>query len=155
MQLSVAVVLARNKQRRDFKPDVRFTSEIFEGIEDRTELGKTEPVIKGICKGFEIDICRIHVLVKLRPRVIGNVAGSNGDRLDFTLATSLCHIDRVLGEDNRIIVGEGNRSAAESLCRQGDLLRRCGVGELVPLARFGDVPVLAEPTPEITSCCPE
>ena len=100
MQLSVAVVLARNKQRRDFKPDVRFTSEIFEGIEDRTELGKTEPVIKGICKGFEIDICRIHVPVKLRTRVIGNVAGSNGDRLDSTLAASLCHIDRVLGEDN-------------------------------------------------------
>src|SRR5437764_13056292 len=155
MQLGLAVVLARNKQRRGFKPDVRCTSEIFEGIEDRTELGKTEPVIKGICKGFEIDICRIPVLVKLRTRVIGNVAGSDGDRLDSTLAASLCHINRVLSEDNRIIVGERDRSADELLRSQSDLLRRCRICELVPFARFGDIPVLAKPAPEITSCCSE
>ena len=29
MQLGLAVVLAGNEQRRDFKPDVRFASEIF------------------------------------------------------------------------------------------------------------------------------
>src|SRR5438093_4053095 len=46
MQLGVAVILPRNEQRRDFKPDVRFVSKIFEGIEHRTELGKTKPVIK-------------------------------------------------------------------------------------------------------------
>src|SRR5205823_1832114 len=155
MQLSLAVVLARNKQRRDFKPDVRFTSEIFEGIEDRTELGKTEPMIKGVSECFKIDICRIHVPVKLRTRVVGNIAGSDSDRLDSTLATSLCHIDRVLGEDNRIIVGESDRSAAELLRCQRDLLRRRRVRELVPLARLGDIPVLAKPAPEITSCCSE
>src|SRR5438094_7393406 len=82
MQLGLAVVLARNEQRRDFKPDVRFVSKIFEGIEHRTELGKTKPVIKGICECFKIDICRIHVPVKLRTRVVGNVAGSDSNRLD-------------------------------------------------------------------------
>src|SRR5438132_7385775 len=127
IQLGVAVILARNEQRRDLKPDVRFASEIFEGIEHRTELGKTKPVIKGVSECFKIDICRIHVPVKLRTRVIGNVTGSDGDRLDSTLATSLCYIDRVLGEDNWIIVGKGNRSAAESLRCQRDLLWRCRV----------------------------
>src|SRR5438552_4237026 len=91
--------------------------------------------------------------VKLRTRVIGNVAGGDGDRLDSTLAASLCHIDRVLGEDNRIIVGERDRSAAELLRSQSDLLRRRCIRELVPFARFGDVTVLAKPAPMIASCC--
>src|SRR5438067_9900551 len=56
MQLGVAVVLAGNEQRRDFKPDIRFVPEIFQGIEHRTELSKTKPVIKGVGKSFEIDI---------------------------------------------------------------------------------------------------
>src|SRR4029077_20638150 len=155
MQLSVAVVLARNKQRRDFEPDVRFISEMFQRIEHGTELGKTKPVIKGVCECFKIDIRRIHVPVKLRAGVIGNVAGSDGDRLDSTLAPSLCHIDRVLGEDNRIIVGECDRSTAESLRCQRDLLRRCRVGQLIPFARFGNVPVLAKSAPKITSRCSE
>src|SRR2546423_9665067 len=102
-----------------------------------------------------MNICRFKVLEKLSPGVSGNEPGSNQDRLDFTLATSLCHIDRVLGEDNRIIVGECDRSTAESLRCQRDLLRRRSIRELIPLARFGDVPVLAKPAPEITSRCSE
>src|SRR5207302_9485752 len=108
MQFGVAVVFARDEQGRNLKPDVRFASEIFEGIEHRTELGQTKPVIKGVSECFKIDICRIHVPVKLRTRVIGNVTGSDGDRLDSTLATSLCYIDPVLGEANWIIVGESD-----------------------------------------------
>src|SRR5437763_16453740 len=108
MQICVVVILPRNEQRRDFKPNVRLGSEIFESIEHRTELGKTKPVIKGVSECFKIDICRIHVPVKLRTRVVGNVTSSDGDRLDSTLATSLGHIDRVLGEDNWIIVGESD-----------------------------------------------
>ncbi len=42
MQLRVAVVLARNEQRRDFKPNVRFVTEIFKRVEHRTELSKTK-----------------------------------------------------------------------------------------------------------------
>src|SRR5213075_2169822 len=61
------------------------------------------------------------------------------------------HIDRVLGENHRIIVSKRNRPAPEPLRRERDLLRRRGIGELVPLARFGDVPVLTKPATEIAS----
>src|SRR5438270_14074886 len=58
--------------------------------------------------------------IKLRARLLGNVAGSDGDNLDSTLPTSLRHIDGILGEDDWIIVGEGHRSAAESVRCQCD-----------------------------------
>src|SRR5205823_4253832 len=57
--------------------------------------------------------------------------------------------------DHRIIVSEGHGSTAEPLRRERDLLWRRGIGELVPLARFGDVPVLAKPATEIASRCAE
>src|SRR5438309_9558189 len=84
--------------------------------------------------------------IKLRARLLGNVAGSDGDSLDSTLPTSLRHIDGILGEDDWIIVGEGHRSAAESVRCQCDLLRRCPIRQLVPFARLGNLPVLAKAT---------
>ena len=91
------------------------------------------------------------MLVKFRARIVGDVAGCYRDCFDSALATRLCHVNRVLGENHRIIVGERDRSASEPLRRERDLLGRRGIGELVPLARFGDVPVLAKPAAEIAS----
>ena len=120
--------------------------EIFERVEYRPELRKTNPMIKRVGERFEIDIRRVHVSVKFGARIIGHVAGCYRHRFDFVFAARLRHVDRVLGENYRIIVSERDRPAPEPLRSERDLFRRSGVGELVPFARFGDVPVLAKPT---------
>ena len=145
VQLRVAVILAGNQQRGDFKANVRFVPEIFERVEYRPELGKTNPVIKRVSKRFKIDICRIHVPVKFRARVISDIAGRYRDRFDSVFAARLRHVDCVLGKNYRIIVSECDRPAPEPLRSERDLVRGRRVCELVPFARFGDVPVLAKP----------
>src|SRR5438093_10383143 len=108
-------------------------------------------MIKRIGERFQIDVRRVHVPVKLRARVVGDVTGGDGDRFDSALVTRLRHVDSILGENHWIVVSERNRSAAEPLRRERDLLGRGSVRELVPFARFGDVPVLTEPTTEIAA----
>src|SRR5438132_13281458 len=49
MQLGLTVILARNEQRRDLKPYVRFASERSQCIEHHSELGRTKTVIYCIC----------------------------------------------------------------------------------------------------------
>src|SRR5947208_3064095 len=151
MQLRIAVVLTGNQKRRHFKPDVRLMPEILERVEHRRELRKTSLVIKRVAKCLEIDIRRVHVPVEFRARVISNIAGCYCHSLDPMLAASLRYIDRVLRENHRIIVSKRDRSAPEPLRRQRDLLGRCGICELVPFARYRDVPVLTKSAAEIAS----
>src|SRR6266436_4096208 len=108
-------------------------------------------MIKRVGKRFEIDISRVHVLVEFRARIIGDVTGGNGYRFDPLFATRIGDINRVLSENYRIVVGERDRATAESFRCQRDPLWRRSIGELVPLARFGDVPVLAKAATEIAA----
>ena len=108
-------------------------------------------MIKRVGECLQIDVCRVHVLVKFWTCIGGNVAGGDGDSFDSPFAAGLRHVDRVFGENHRIIVSERNRSAAEPLRRERDLLGRGRVREFVPFARFGDVPVLTKPAAEIAS----
>ena len=108
-------------------------------------------MIKRIGERFEIDIRRVHMLVKFRARIVSDVARSDRYRFDSALPARISDVDRVLGEDHRIIVSERDRSAPEAFCCERDLFGRRGIGELVPLARFGDVPVLTKPAAEIAS----
>jgi len=41
MQLCVAVILTGDQQCRDFEPNIRFVSQIFQRVEDRLDLSKT------------------------------------------------------------------------------------------------------------------
>src|SRR4029450_3291862 len=108
-------------------------------------------MIKCVGERLEIDVRRVHVTVKFRTCVVGDVPRSYGDRFDSAFATRQRDVDRVLGEDHRIIVSEGHGSTAEAFSRERDLLWRRGVSKLVPLARFGDIPVLTKPAAEIAS----
>ena len=119
--------------------------EISQRVEHGPQLSETKFVIKRVGEGLQIDICRIHVPIKLRTRIISDVASCYCDRFDSVFAAGLCHVDRILGENDRIVVSERDRPAAQPLRSERDLLRRRHIGELVPFARFGDVPVLAKP----------
>src|SRR5439155_12888343 len=108
-------------------------------------------MIKRVGERFEVHICRVHVLVKFLARIIGDITRGNGYRFDSVFVTRIGDINRVLSENYRIVVSERDRATAESFRFQRDPLWRRGIGELVPLARFGDVPVLAKATTEIAS----
>jgi hypothetical protein len=91
------------------------------------------------------------VPVEFGARIIGDITGCHRDSPDPTFTTGIGHIDRVLGKDHRVIVSECNRSTAEPLGGERDLLGRRRIGKPVPLARFGDVPVLTKAAAEIAS----
>ena len=151
MQLCVAIVLARNQKRRDLKPDIRLVPEIFERIEHWLKLRKAKPMIKRISERFQIDIRRVHVLIKFCTRIISDVTGRNRHGFDPALAARVRNIDRVLGKDHRIVVSKRDGSTAEPFRCERDLLRRRGIGEFVPLTRLGNVPVLTKPATEIAT----
>src|SRR5262245_38863891 len=110
-------------------------------------------MIKRVSERLEIYVRRVHVPVKICASIVGNVAGCYRHRFDSAIATSISDVDRVFGENDRIIISERDRSTAESLGRERDLLRRRQIGELVPFARLGDVPVLAKAAAKITTRC--
>src|SRR5205807_2824465 len=70
-------------------------------------------------------------------------------------ATRISDVNRILGENYGVIVRERDGATAKSFRCQRDLLRRRGIGELVPFACFGDVPVLTKPAAKVASGCAE
>src|SRR4029077_4027584 len=149
MQLVVTVVLAGNEQSGDLKPDICFLPKILQRIQYRLKLRKAEPMIKRVSERLEIDIRCIHAPVKFRTRVGGDVAGCDRDSFDSAFTPSISDVDRVLGENHRVFISERYRSAPKAFRGESDLMGRRGIRQLVPFARFGDVPVLAKPAAEI------
>ena len=90
--------------------------------------------------------------VELAPRLGADVAGGHRHRLDAALAAGVGDVDGVLEEDHRIVVGEGDRAAAERARGAGDRLgRRRASVRRSDLARLADVPVLAELAGEVAA----
>ena len=89
--------------------------------------------------------------VELGARRGAHVAGRDRDVLDAARAAGLGHVDRVLEEDHRVVVGVRDRAAAAPLRGPRDRLGRGLVLQAVELARLGDVPVLAELAGEIAA----
>jgi hypothetical protein len=82
-----------------------------------------------------------HVPVELDPGLGPDVASRDRDGLDIDLGTGLRHIDGVLHEDHRVVVGEGDAAAAERHGRQGQVFRAGRIGQRVDLPGLGDDPV--------------
>ena len=70
-------------------------------------------VVELLGEGLEVDVGRVHVAVELGPRLVANFSGRDGHGLDAPLATGLRHVDGVLVEDHRVVVGEGDAAAAQ------------------------------------------
>ncbi len=110
------------------------------------------PAVEVLGEALEVDVRGVHVPVELGARLRVDVAGSHRDRMDAPGAARVRGVDGVLGEDHRIVVGEGDARAAEPLGRLRDGGRRGGVGQGVDVTRLGDVPVLAELAGEVAAC---
>jgi hypothetical protein len=101
-------------------------------------------VIETIGEGLEIDIGGIHRSEEFGAGLRINIAGRDGDRLDAAFAARSCDVDRVLEENDRIVVGVGDAAAADLDGRFSETLGRSTVGERIHLAGLAHIPVLAE-----------
>ena len=114
LQLGVRIVLVRDQERRDLEPHPRLVPQIFERLEHRAQLGAADLAIEALGEAFEVDVGRIHVAVELRTRLRAHVAGRHGDAAHAALATRIGDVDRVLHEDDRIVVRVRDARAAEA-----------------------------------------
>ena len=93
------------------------------------------------------------MLVEVDASFGGDITCGDGDRSDALLTARLRDVDRVFSKNDRIVVGKCDRSAAMPPSFTGDVFWGGGVGQLIPFARFADVPVLAKPAAEIAAGC--
>ena len=123
LELLVRVVLAWNQQGGDLEPDVGLVLEISQRVQHRLQMTTTNLVVEILREPLQIDISGIHVVEELLTGSLRNVAGCDRHGLDVVLATSLGHVDRILQENDRVVVGVGHTAASQAVCRLGDLLR--------------------------------
>ena len=155
LDLGVAVVLARDEQRRDLGPHVGLVHQIDERVEDRLQVRTAQLHVELVGEAFEIDVGRVHLRVELAPRIDADVTGSHGDRRDPAGVARIRGIHRVLGEDDRIVVRERDAAAAARMRGGGNGGGRRRVLQRVHLARLRNVPVLAELAGEVAAGGPE
>ena len=124
LELLVGIVLARNEQRRDLGPDIRFMNEIFERIEHGLERTCAALGVEALGEAFKIDIRRVHARKQALARLRANETGGDGDVLHAPRATGGRGVERVFHEDDRIVVGVSDAGAFEPLGRARDRFRR-------------------------------
>src|SRR5262245_33240310 len=73
------VILAGDHQIGDLKPNIRFTLQPFERVQNWIEVGESELVIEPLREGFEIDVGSIDMPKHFWPSFRRNVPGSNHD----------------------------------------------------------------------------
>src|SRR5262245_50079640 len=87
--------------------------------------------VETLSETFEIDIGRIHEAVKFLAWFFTDVAGGHGNRWDSMLMACLGYIDSVFEKDDRIIIGEGNTTAAEFMRCFGNSFRSGTIGQSI------------------------
>jgi hypothetical protein len=95
------------------------------------------------------------VPVELDAGLGADLAGRDRHGPDPPLVAGLRHVDGVLQEDDRIVVGERHAPAPEAMGGLGDDLGCRLIGQGVGLARLADVPVLAELAGQVAPGRPE
>ena len=74
-------------------------------------LGEAALRVELLGEGLEIDVGRVHLGVDLLARLLADVAVGDEDRLEPAGVRRARDVDRVLGPDGRVVVGEGERRA--------------------------------------------
>src|SRR6059036_3027784 len=154
-ELVQPVVRARDDEIRDLEPDVRLGPQPLQRVEHRPQMRERQSLIELLGERLEVHVGGVHRGEERPARRRRDVAGGDRHRLHAHRVARRGHVDRVLGPDDRVVVGERDAPAAESLRRRRHRLRRCRLAERRDLARFGDRPVLAELAAEITSSGPK
>jgi hypothetical protein len=87
-------------------------------------------------KRLEIDVRRVHMRVKIRARLGVDISCRDRHRLDSAFVGCLRAVNRILGENHRIVVSERDAVAADPCRRFRHLFGRCPITYPVNRARF-------------------
>ncbi len=150
-QLRVGVVLAGDEERGDLLPALGLVPDVGERVEHGRKMRTGELHVELVGEALEVHVRRIHLRVELAPRLGRDVARGHRDGAHPRFAAGICGVHRVLGEDHRIVVGEGHARATRLHGGAGDGLGRSTVHEPVHVARLGDVPILTKFTSKIAT----
>ena len=141
--------MPRDEQRRDLEPHARLAFQVDERVEHRLQVPQAQLPVEVLGEALQVDVRGVHEPVHLRARLRADVAGRHRHGPQAARAAGAGHVHRVLQEDHRVVVGEGDAAAAQVERRLGDLLGACGVAQPIDLARLRDVPVLAEAASQV------
>src|SRR5262249_30733913 len=89
---------------------------------------------------------------KFSTRWCVDLALASRDSFQASLAARLRHVDRILEENDRVVVSKGDRTAAAAHRRIGNGFRGGYVPNPIEIAGLGDVPVLAELAGQVAPC---
>ena len=151
----LVIVQAGDQQIGDLQPDPGLRAYIYQGVQHRVQLGPRHLAVKRLGKGLEVDIGGIHVTVEFPARFGADITGGHGHGPDAPLVAGLGDVDGIFMEDDRIVVGKGDGTAAAAQGRRGQVFGGSGIGQGIHLARFADIPILAELAGQIAAGCPE
>src|SRR5712692_4495020 len=112
-------------------------------------------LIKVLGECFEVNVGGVHFGIEFSAGSLAHVPGCHRDGPDAALVASVRHVHRVLRENDRIVVGEGDALARQRRGFRSNRLRTRLIRESVNLARLRDVPVLAETAAEVAPSRPE
>src|SRR5262249_19474558 len=121
-QLRVRVVQAGDEQRRQLEPDGRVPPEVDQRLQHRLQVRGADVVVELLGEPLEVHVGGVDVAVELRARLGTDLAGGDRHGPDAPLPAGPGHVDGVLVEDDRVVVGEGHAAAAELFRRAGDQL---------------------------------
>ena len=145
------IVRTGNDQSRDFQPRRAFLDKPFQRVQNGCEMGQAVVLIEAVSKSLEIHICRVHDAEEFTTRIRIDVARRHRDRLQTSRVAGMSGIDRILGPDDGIVIGERDAVAAQLNSRRSDhLRRRMAAEQMQHLSRLRNFPGLAEFTAEIT-----
>jgi len=107
--------------------------------------------VEALGEGLQIDIGCVEVTIELCARRWHHVAGRDRHGTNIALVAGLGHIDGVLKEDNRIVVGHGHALAATAHGRSRDGIRGGDFTGAFYATRAAGLPVLAKLAREIAT----
>ena len=90
-----------------------------QGLQHRVQGGKAHPGGEVAGESLQVHVRRVDVSEELRPRLRAHVPGRHRHRLDARLPACIGHVDRVLQEDHRVVVGERDAAAPPAGPRPG------------------------------------
>ena len=134
LDLGVRVVQAGYEQGGDLEPDARFAAHVLERVQDRREVSGADAVVEVLAERLQVDVGGVHVAEERAPRLGVDVTGRDRNRLHAALVAGVGDVDRVLGEDDRVVVCECHAAAVEPNGSIGDGRRGGRIGQRVDLA---------------------